>query len=103
MLEWLLLFAQPEPVPQYKRDYVGTIAVEAAYASMRPEGPVTKPLVDTKDCTRCNGVGKIRTGDNQGWTDCPDCEKKDGEMQSAGPLPSMKLQVKPLPPVAPAK
>jgi hypothetical protein len=70
---------------------------------MLPAAPVVKPLVDTKDCTRCNGVGKVRTGDGQGWTDCPECEPKEGGMKEAGPMPSMKLQVKPLPPVPPAK
>jgi hypothetical protein len=99
MFDWLVLLAPVQHVETPKKDYIGVVAAEAAYAGMLPDAPVVKPLVDTKDCKRCNGVGKIRTGDDQGWTDCPDCEKKNGEMKDAGPMPSMKLQVKPLPPV----
>lgn len=100
MFDWLLLLTTPvnahaTPPKDY---YVGVVAAEVAYASLLPDTPVVKPLVDTKDCTRCNGTGKISTGDhNHPWTDCPDCEPKEGLIKESAPLPTMKLQVKPLP------
>jgi hypothetical protein len=102
MFEWLLALATTNEPP--RQDFVGALAVDAAYASLAPDTAPTKPLVDTKDCKRCNGSGKIPTGDsNHPWTDCPDCEPKTGDtimkMQEAGPNPAMRLQVKPLPPV----
>lgn len=75
----LLLFAfiwpfTPE-VKVDKTDYIGTIASYAAYAGMKATGNSPKPKVPTKDCTTCNGTGKVPTGDsNHPWTDCPDCE-----------------------------
>jgi hypothetical protein len=102
MFEWFLalapatvMYAEPP-----KKDYIGVVAAEVAYAALLPDAAPVKPLVDTKDCTRCKGVGKVPTGDDQGWTDCPDCEPKGGGMKEpATALPSMRLQVKPLPPV----
>jgi hypothetical protein len=103
MFEWILLAAPVIYATPPQKDYVGVVAAEAAYASLLPNTPVIKPLVDTKDCKRCNGEGRIRTGDGHAWTDCPDCEPKDGTLKNTtkeAPLaPSMKLQVKPLPPV----
>jgi hypothetical protein len=99
MFEWLLFAAPVTYAEPPKKDYVGVVAAEVAYAALLPDPQVVKPLVDTKDCTKCNGRGKIRTGDDQGWTDCPDCEPKEGAIKESGPLPSMRLQVKPLPPV----
>jgi hypothetical protein len=104
MFDWLLALATTTEPP--KQDFVGVIAANAAYAGLAPDAPVTKPLVDTKDCKRCNGSGKIPTGDsNHPWTDCPDCEPKPGdvrmEMKDAVSNPAMRLQVNPLPPVNP--
>lgn len=103
MFEWLLLLFTPVlPDATPKKDYIGLVAAEAAYASMLSDTPVKKPLVDTKDCKRCKGTGRIRTGDDINWTDCPDCEPKEGSPVTSGstpPAPSMKLQIKPLPPV----
>lgn len=103
MFEWLLLLFTPvssHAAPE--KDYIGMVAAEAAYVALLPDTPVTKPIIDTKDCKRCDGKGKIPTGDsNNPWTDCPDCELKEGGINAdaAPPRPSMKLQVKPLPPV----
>jgi ribosomal protein L37AE/L43A len=102
MFDWLLALlpaAQPALPPQ--KDYVGVLAAETAYVSMAAEKPEEKPLIDTKDCKRCNGLGKIRTGDDINWTDCPDCEPKTeaGDMTPATTAPSMRLQAQPLPPV----
>lgn len=102
MFEWLLAFMPVPYAEPPKKDFVGVVAAEAAYASLLSDAPVKKPLVDTKDCTRCNGRGQISTGDsNHPWTDCPDCEPKNGNLSSqiktAGPRPSMRLQVNPLP------
>lgn len=99
MFEWVMLAAPVNAHATPKKDYyVGVVAAEVGYASLLPDTAPVKPLVDTKDCTRCNKTGRIPTGDrNNPWTDCPDCETKEGKMKDAGPLPSMKLQVKPLP------
>jgi hypothetical protein len=103
MFEWLMLFFPVTYAEPPKKDYIGMVAAEVAYSALLPDAPVVKPLVDTKDCKRCGGTGKIRTGDTISWTDCPDCEPKDGapkgNVKESAPLPSMKLQVKPLPPV----
>lgn len=103
MIEWLLALLPVTHVEPPKKDYVGVVAAEVAYIALLPDPPVTKPLVDTKDCKRCNGTGRIRTGDDINWTDCPDCEPKTSrskEMMPADmPAASMELQVKPLPPV----
>ncbi len=104
MFEWLLALAPVTHVEPPKKDFVGVVAAEVAYAALLPDTPVVKPLIDTKDCARCNRTGKIPTGDsNHPWTDCPDCEPKTGapagEMKNTGPKPSMRLQAHPLPPV----
>jgi hypothetical protein len=104
MFEWLLALAPVNYAEPPKKDFVGVVAAEVAYAALLPDTPVTKPLVDTKNCKRCNAIGKIPTGDsNHPWTDCPDCESKTSEtqmeMKAAGPNPAPRLQVKPLPPV----
>lgn len=103
MFEWLLALLPVTHAEPPKKDFVGVVAAEVAYASLLPDTPVDKPLVDTKDCKRCNGKGQIPTGDsNHPWTDCPDCESKPGEMQNTGPKPSMRLQASPLPPISAA-
>jgi hypothetical protein len=59
-----------------KKDYVGVVAAEAAYSALLSSGaPVTPaPLVDPKNCPTCKGVGKVPSGDGQGWTKCPTCQ-----------------------------
>lgn len=87
MFDWLLLLVSPvnthaEPP---KKDLVGVVAAEAAYSALLVNAAPVKPLVDTKDCKRCNGAGRIRSGDGLEWTDCPDCEPK------GAPLPDVKI------------
>lgn len=106
MFEWLLaLMPVTHVAPPPKDYYIGVVAAEVGYVTVIPDAPVTKPLVDTKDCKKCNGTGRIRTGDDQHWTDCPDCEPKDdtGFTPADKPRASMELQVKPLPPVPPTR
>lgn len=67
-----------ETVPPQK-DYIALVASEAAYSALIPETAPVKPKVPTKDCTTCNGTGRVRTGDNQGWTKCPDCDPELGQ------------------------
>lgn len=79
MFDWLFVLLSPvmpyaEAAPQ--TDYVAVAASEAAYSALLPESAPVKPKVPTKDCTTCNGTGRVRTGDDQGWTKCPDCEGK---------------------------
>lgn len=75
MFEWLFLIFTPlMPDAAPKQDYVGVVAAEAAYTAMAPEREVVKPKVPTKDCKTCGATGRVRTGDNQGWTKCPDCD-----------------------------
>jgi hypothetical protein len=89
-MEWLLalLFGAGAASADQTTDYVGPVAAEAAYAAMQVDtNPAPKPKVDTKDCTTCKGTGRVRTGDDQGWTKCPDCEDK-----SAAQLPRAEVQ-----------
>lgn len=77
MFKWLaalLVFLFPL-VADDGTDYVGQVAAEAAYSAMLGSSATpTKPKVPTKDCTTCNGTGRVRTGDdNHPWTKCPDC------------------------------
>lgn len=79
MFKWLItLLVFLFPVNQgANQDYVGRIAAEAAYSALLPDAPTpAKPKVPTKDCKTCNGTGRVRSGDDQGWTKCPDCEGK---------------------------
>jgi hypothetical protein len=73
-MEWLfaLLFgAQPVPV----KDYTGYVAAEAAYSAAmltaEPEMPDDRKV--NPDCKTCNGTGRVRSGDGQGWSKCPAC------------------------------
>jgi hypothetical protein len=95
MFKWLLsLLALLFPFTfSGDTDYTGDVAAEAAYASMLPTGPAVKPKVPTKDCTTCNGTGRVRTGDDQGWTKCPDCEGVPASEPAADepePAPTVK-------------
>lgn len=83
---WVFLFSG---TATQNDDYVGRVAAEAAYSSMMPNSVVVKPKVPTKDCTTCNGTGRVRTGDdNNPWTKCPDC---DGNVPGTGDAPSVKI------------
>lgn len=63
-----------------EQDFVGVVAAEAAYVTLLPAGTVpSKPKVDPKNCKTCNGTGRVRTGDDQGWTKCPDCQPMNDE------------------------
>ena len=84
MFEWLFVFLSPvlthaEP-PQ--KDLVGVVAAEAAYSALRTDSAPVKPKVPTKDCTTCNGTGRVRTGDGQDWTKCPDCDPTLGAVKT---------------------
>lgn len=100
MFEWLFLFffptAQTHAQPP-KKDFVGVVAAEAAYTAMLPskkEVTPSKPI--DPNCPTCRGVGKVRSGDGISWTKCPKCQASDAMMPVQNP--SMRLQVKPLPP-----
>jgi len=72
-------------------DYVGDIAAHVAYADLLPSAPQVKPKVPTKDCTTCNGTGRVRTGDsNNPWTRCPDCDGVTGEAPVPPTAPGVK-------------
>lgn len=92
-MDWLfaLLFAAPVPPP----DYVGQVAAEAAYSAMlqtaAPEEDDTRPV--NPDCKTCNGTGRVRSGDGQGWSKCPECFPLTRTMEKpAAPLPIGKFQ-----------
>lgn len=65
-----------------QKDYIALVASEAAYSALLPDKTPVKPKVPTKDCTTCNGTGRVRTGDGQGWTKCPDCDPTLGQTGS---------------------
>lgn len=73
MVEWVVILMGQFFPPAHK-DHIGPLAVEAAYVSVQPAAPVKKKKVNTADCNTCKGTGRVRTGDDQGWTKCPDCE-----------------------------
>lgn len=75
-------------------DYVGQVAAEAAYSAMLSSSATpAKPKVPTKDCTTCNGTGRVRTGDdNHPWTKCPDCDNTTGDDAAIKiPDPAVKI------------
>lgn len=91
-LIWLAAFFAPTPAPvtyaePVKKDYIGVVAAEAAYSAALPSKAPVRPNVDPKDCKTCNGTGKVRSGDGQGWTKCPTCQPMT--MQAA---PEMQLR-----------
>jgi hypothetical protein len=90
-LVWLFSFLTSAAAPVAVPDYVGQVAAEAAYASLRESAGPVKPKVPRSECKTCDGTGRVRSGDNQGWTKCPDCEPDKGE------LPKLDLQVPPGP------
>lgn len=64
-----------------QEDYVGVVAAEVAYASLLPDAAPVKPKVPQSECKTCNGTGRVRTGDDQSWTKCPDCEPDKGAVE----------------------
>jgi hypothetical protein len=61
-------------IDDYTPDYVALVAVQAAIvAQMEEAKPAPKPPL--KNCSLCKGTGKVRTGDNQNWTNCPCTER----------------------------
>lgn len=72
MFEWLF-FLLPTAEPPHK-DYIGAISAEVAYVSVQPKKPITPKPINPADCKTCKGTGRVRTGDDQNWTKCPDCQ-----------------------------
>ena len=70
----VFLLSLTQPAALQPDDYVGPVAVEFAYAAAQPTAAPVKPKVPTSECKNCNGTGRVRTGDGQGWTKCPECE-----------------------------
>jgi hypothetical protein len=100
MFEWLMLLFTPPTVVYAeppKKDYVGMVAAEAAYSALLSDTTPVKPKPVDPNCPTCKGVGKVPSGDGQGWTKCPTCQPM--QMKASESVPSMRLQVKPLPPV----
>ena len=100
MFEWLMLLFMPvvPDAPPPQKDYIGVVAAETAYSALLYGAPTVKPTpVNPADCSTCNGTGKVKTGDGISWTKCPTCQPAQQMLPSL--QPSMKLQVKPLPPV----
>jgi cytochrome c5 len=83
-LLWLAsLFAPtlppPPPAPPVKaQDCVGLVAAEAAYSAAIPSKEVEKERVWQDECETCNKTGMVRSGDDQGWSKCPDCKPRPG-------------------------
>lgn len=105
MFEWLLLFFFAPVTPHAespKKDYVGVVAAEAAYTALLPDKKeVTPNRPIDPNCQTCHGTGKVKSGDGISWTKCPTCQAAQENtpvIKPADPRPSMKLQVKPLPP-----
>jgi len=74
MIEWILMLFSFGPADATQEDYIGMLAAEAAYAAVAVDAAPVKPKIPTKDCTKCDGTGKVRTGDGLSWMPCPDCD-----------------------------
>jgi hypothetical protein len=83
-LVWLLSLFTPVAPASAPVDYVGPVAAEAAYASLRQSDEPAKPKVPRSECKTCEGTGRVRSGDGQGWTKCPDCEPDEGALPRLG-------------------
>lgn len=76
-MDWLvaLLFGAGAAAVPPAPDYVGPVAAEVAYAALQVDtSPPVKPKVPRSECKTCGATGRVRSGDGQGWTKCPDCE-----------------------------
>lgn len=81
-LLWLATFFAPVVAPppvtygeQPKKDYIGLVAAEAAYAATLPAAAPEKPVVPPDpNCKTCKGTGKVKSGDGLGWSKCPTCQ-----------------------------
>jgi hypothetical protein len=102
MFEWLFLLFTPAvpyatiaPAP----DYIGMVAAEAAYAALLPNNvqPDKRPVrpIDP-NCATCKGTGKVRSGDGQGWSNCPTCQPITDELEKPE-LPRAKVTLPPGP------
>jgi len=80
-LVWLLALltgATHVTTTTQEEDYVGVVAASVAYAARIPDTAPVKPKVPQSECKKCDGTGRVRTGDDQHWTKCPDCEPDTG-------------------------
>ncbi|NDD52614.1 hypothetical protein EBZ39_01830 [bacterium] len=88
MWNWLVAFFTalfslvPHATTQPHKNRVPVVAAEAAYSALIPETTPVKPKVPRSKCTTCGGTGRVRSGDGQGWTECPDCEDDGGTPSS---------------------
>lgn len=98
MFDWVL--AIPlwfSNAPAQDQDYVGVVAAEAAYSALLVDQAPVKPKVPTKDCVTCRGSGRVRTGDDQGWTKCPDCDPTLGTESAEVILAPSVIEKEPAP------
>lgn len=72
-LLWFFLPVVSDAAPQ--KDYVGVVAAEVAYVALLPDAtPVDpQPVNPDPNCPTCRGLGKVPSGDGQGWSKCPTC------------------------------
>lgn len=75
MFDWLFVLLTPVTAAPPHKDYIGTLSAEMAYVSVQPAKPLTPKPINPADCKTCKGTGRVRTGDDQSWTKCPDCQK----------------------------
>lgn len=75
MIDLLFFFTPVVANAAPKKDYVGLVAAEAAYVALLPDAAPVDPQPVTPDpnCPTCRGVGKVPSGDGQGWSKCPTC------------------------------
>lgn len=74
MFEWFFLLFAPILPMTPPADYVGQVAAEAAYAALLPDNVVKPDTPPDPNCKTCEGTGRVRSGDGQGWTKCPTCQ-----------------------------
>lgn len=75
MIELLWFFIPVATDAATQKDYIGVVAAEAAYVALLPDTAPVAPTPVTPDpnCPTCRGVGKVPSGDGQGWSKCPTC------------------------------
>ena len=85
-MTWLFFWLTDDAVHNYTPEVAVAIAYELSVEETQP-GPVNgKP---DPNCKYCKGTGKIRTGDDQGWTEC-DCVSQPSEQPKSPEPPPLQ-------------
>lgn len=90
MFDWFVAAAL---TPELQAELTGRVAAEMAYATIevrQAPDPAPKPKPIDPNCPTCKGTGKVRTGDDQGWTKCPTCQAEEMQLKAAPTVKAFK-------------